>query len=114
MPIKFPIPKPWAFFPKSGKKNLSKDRSHRPPRARQSRGTDHENALFDSLCTLFDNSYCLDTSFNSDVCTVSKRNYSVPLEHHVYDILSDTWVRQSSKPLPFIDVNVHTVLERLY
>ena len=23
MPIKFPIPKPWAIFPKSGKKNLN-------------------------------------------------------------------------------------------
>ena len=25
MPIKFPIPKPWAIFPKSGKKNLDKE-----------------------------------------------------------------------------------------
>ena len=139
----------------------SKDNIKRPPLARQSRPSNHENAVFDALCTLFDDnigfdfdgcindnmctvhknthghneysdsnrcindtmctvskgtyidSKCFESNCctNDNVCTMSMHSFTVPLEHHVYDTLSDTWVRRNStcKPQPFINVDIQTI-----
>ena len=137
----------------------SKDNIKRPPRARQSRPSNHENAVFDAFCTLFDDnvgfdfdgcindnmctihksthghneysdsnrcindtmctvskgtyidSECFESNCctNDNVCTMSMHSFTVPLEHHVYDTLSDTWVRRNSKPQPFINVDIQTI-----
>ena len=137
----------------------SRDNIKRPPRARQSRPSNNENAVFDFLCTLFDdnvgfnldgcinanmctvhksthgnNEYsdsnrCInDTMFtvskgsyidsecfesncftNDNVCKMSMQSFTVPLEHHEFDTLSDTWVRRNSKPQPSINVDIQTI-----
>lgn len=53
--------------------------------------TEHESAVFDFLCatTSFDKNY---------------DRHVVQLDHHLYNQLSDTWVRQPSQPQPFIQV----------
>ena len=92
----------------------SKDNVKRQPRARQPRHSSNENAVFDALCTLFDyndiDNECFDSNqcINDKVCTVSKHDITVPLEHHVYDTLTDTWVRRNSKPQPYINVDIQT------
>ena len=48
--------------------------------------------IFDSLCSLSSS-----TANNSGQCSVS-------LDHHTYNQLTDTWIRQASKPQPFIKV----------
>ena len=48
--------------------------------------------VFDSLCSLSSS-----TANNSGQCSVS-------LDHHTYNQLTDTWIRQASKPQPFIKV----------
>ena len=50
--------------------------------------------VFDSLCSL---SLSSSTANNSGQCSIS-------LDHHTYNQLTDTWVRQASKPQPFIKV----------
>ena len=50
--------------------------------------------IFDSLCSL-----SLSAANNSGQCSVS-------LDHHTYNQLTDTWIRQASKPQPFITVTV--------
>lgn len=88
----------------------SKDYPRRPARYQPARTVDHENAVFDALCTLFDQpSDEVDSDTSDEVSTVSRGSHSVPLDHHVYDTLSDTWIRRSSKPQPFINVTVQTL-----
>ena len=48
--------------------------------------------IFDSICSLSSS-----TTNNSGQCSVS-------LDHHTYNQLTDTWIRQASKPQPFIKV----------
>ena len=45
--------------------------------ARQSRPSNHENAVFDALCTLFDDNvgFDLDGCINDNVCTVHKSTH---------------------------------------
>lgn len=42
------------------------------------------------------------------MCILLQGIISVRLDHHVYDNLSETWVRRSSKPQPFINVTIQT------
>ena len=35
-------------------------------------------------------------------------NFTVPLEHHVYDMLVDTCVHRNPKPQPYIIVDIQT------
>ena len=56
---------------------------------------EHESAIFDSLCEV----------------TTLGHHRSIVLEHHLYNQLSDTWVRQSSKPQPFIKLTVRALRE---
>ncbi|MCG8044423.1 MAG: reverse transcriptase family protein, partial [Candidatus Thiodiazotropha endolucinida] len=100
----------------------SKDYTARKARRQPPRDPDHENAVFDALCTLFDQSSrevdptmeLFDLSSRDggptmdNVCSVTRGNHTIPLDHHVYDNKSDTWVRRSSKPQPFINVTVQT------
>ena len=53
----------------------------KPPQAQKNNAPDTEGAIFDSLC------------YSS--CPIS-------IDHHLYNALNDCWVRQSSKPQPFI------------
>lgn len=53
--------------------------------------TENEGAVFDSLCAM--------TSYDKNY----ERNV-VNLDHHLYNSLSDTWIRQASQPQPFINV----------
>lgn len=59
---------------------------------------EHESAIFDSLCVL--------TTLGHHRC---KR--SIALQHHLYNQLSDTWVKQSSRPQPFIKLIVKALPE---
>ncbi|RLC10819.1 MAG: hypothetical protein DRI57_19860 [Deltaproteobacteria bacterium] len=51
-----------------------------------------EGAVFDSLCTM--------TTYDP------VNDKSITLDHHMYNQLSDTWTRQSSKPQPFVQLTV--------
>ena len=55
----------------------------KPPQAQKNNAPDTEGAIFDSLCC--------------SSCPIS-------IDHHLYNALNDCWVRQSSKPQPFITV----------
>ena len=52
-----------------------------------------ENAVFDALCTA--------TSFSK-----TRDGYMIHLDHHLYNHLKDRWIRQSSKPHPFLTLTV--------
>ena len=55
----------------------------------------HESAVFDALCAA--------SSVNG-----GRRRKSMPITmgHHLYDHLSDTWIKKLSKPQPFIRVTI--------
>ena len=40
-----------------------------------------------------------------------KTRYSVALDHHIYDQLSDTWINKGSKPQPYISLTAKVALE---
>ena len=63
-----------------------------------SKTEEYEGAVFDTLCTLT-------TSAQHD----SKRG--INLDHHLYNHLSDTWVKQHSKPQPFVNLTVRATQE---
>ena len=74
----------------------NKDNPRRPRPSRNPTGTmdnDEEGAVFDALCTI--------STFGQH-----KGRRSINLDHHLYDNLCDRWVRQASKPQPFVQVNV--------
>ena len=74
-------------------------RNHQPSMCRSSKSSDkkqyaeHEGAIFDSLCVAMD----YNSSFDDKVFT---------LDHHVYDNLTDTWTRKTSRPQPYVNVTV--------
>ena len=76
-------------------------RSKDKPKAQRSDIVPSSAAVFDALCNINDHVTAFDNS-----CTVNDSNFehSVCIDHHVYDKLSDTWVRQKSKTQPFINV----------
>ena len=54
---------------------------------------DREGAIFNTLCTV----------------TASGNRYgrkAIALDHHLYDMLSDTWVKKRSRPQPFMHLTV--------
>lgn len=51
----------------------------------------YEDNIFESLCVLFDITY----KYHA--------NKTVTLNHHLYDHLSDTWIKKRSKPHLFIN-----------
>lgn len=51
----------------------------------------YEDNIFESLCVLFDITY----KYHA--------NKTVALNHHLYDHLSDTWIKKRSKPRLFIN-----------
>ena len=55
-------------------------------KARPDRTSEQESAVFNTLCEL----------------TVQHNMASVSLDHHIYDYLSDKWLRRSSRPQPFV------------
>ena len=55
---------------------------------------EHGGAVFDSLCTI----------------QGPLRPRGLPIDHHVYDNLSQTWHRKRSSPQPFLNVTVKAVL----
>ena len=78
----------------------------RRPSHTQPKNFDKESALFDALCTV-DSSQI----HHQDVNIVNNNKHSIPLDHHVYDNLSDTWIRRSSKPQPFVRVSIQALPE---
>ena len=58
---------------------------------------EQEAAVFDSLCTVTTPSH--------------SQGRSIALEHHLYSHLSDTWVKQQSRPQPFIKLTVRVLRE---
>jgi hypothetical protein len=63
------------------------------------RDTLSSSAVFDALCSVHDtqpNIHC--TASDSGI------ERSIRIDHHVYDALSDTWVKQCSRPQPFVNV----------
>ena len=65
---------------------------------RSSPGAPHDNegAIFDALCS------CHTTE-------TPHHGSTVPLDHHVYDNLTNTWLKKRSSPQPFIDVTIRIV-----
>ena len=81
----------------------SKDKPQPPRRLNREQGPKHsspEDAVFDTFCSLFDRPVP-----DSAVCTLGK---AIPLDHHVYDELSKSWIQRNSKPQPFLNVTVQT------
>ena len=64
----------------------SKTRSLTPPRKTE---TETEGAIFDSLCT-------------TTSSTHKNRQRTITLDHHLYNHLSDQWLRKPSKSQPFL------------
>lgn len=73
----------------------SKDK---PKKVTQSRAEYYENAVFNALCMV---------SAKPD----SIPEKSLALDHHLYDNLSDTWIRRQSKSQPFINLNIRVTTE---
>jgi len=63
-----------------------------------SQKTEHEGAVFDSLCAAMN----YDSNFGSKVLT---------LDHHLYNDMTETWIRQPSKPQPYVNVTVQATVE---
>ncbi|XP_021365018.1 uncharacterized protein LOC110457888 [Mizuhopecten yessoensis] len=62
--------------------------------------------LFDALCSVHD-------SLQHHHCTVSDSGIerSICIDHHVYDELRNSWVKQRSKPQPFVNVTAKVTAE---
>ena len=59
--------------------------------------TTAEGAIFDLLCTIS--------------TTIHQGRKTIALDHHVYRQLSDSWVKQASKPQPFVKLNLEIAPE---
>ncbi|XP_061178429.1 uncharacterized protein LOC133187074 [Saccostrea echinata] len=59
----------------------------------------YESGVFESLCVL------------SDAACNHPSNKTIAIDHHLYDQLSDTWIRKRSKPQPFINVIIKLLPE---
>jgi hypothetical protein len=68
----------------------TKRKQKAPPKVTPSNpSADAEGAIFDSLCT------------TSNI-TAATNKTPIALDHHLYNHLNDCWVRQASKPQPFV------------
>jgi hypothetical protein len=74
-------------------KDKPKPKSRAPPETQTC-----ESAVFDALCSV--------TAFGHHV-----QGKSVVLDHHIYDQLSETWIKRSSAPQPYIDLTVSAPAE---
>ena len=61
-------------------------------------GDNSEGAIFTSLCVIA-------------ATGKYKGKRTLPLDHHLYNQLSDTWMKQASKPQPFIWLTVDALHE---
>lgn len=59
----------------------------------------YEGGIFESLCVL--------SNITSKYCA----NKTIALDHHLYDHLSDTWIKKRSKPQPFINLIIKLLPE---
>ena len=71
----------------------SKDKPKATTRAAPRSTNDCEGAVFDALCSIS----------NSDQY---RTRQTIAIDHHLYDHLSDTWVKKSSRTQPFINLTV--------
>ena len=69
-----------------------------PKRAPAPPHQDSGNAVFNALCNVSDSSQHR-----------SSGRKTIPLDHHVFDNLSDTWRKQRSTPQPFVTVTIKIV-----
>jgi hypothetical protein len=66
-------------------RSKDKPKADKPPTEK----TDNEGAIFESLCTV------------SNVTSTPTKKM-LELDHHLFDHLSNTWIKRNSKPQPFI------------
>jgi len=59
------------------------------------RNYDKESAVFDSLCTLNSSKSQNDEMNTINAHKQKRQQQSVPLDHHMYDSMTDTWVRRN-------------------
>ena len=59
---------------------------------------DCEGAVFDALCSISSHSQ-------------QRNGRTLAIDHHLYDNLSDTWVRKASKPQPFVNLAIRILPE---
>lgn len=59
----------------------------------------YEGGIFESLSVL------------SDITSKYHANKIIALDHHLYDHLSDTWIKKCSKPQPFINLIIKLLPE---
>ena len=71
----------------------SKDKPKAMPSATPRNHKDYEGAVFDTLCNIS----------NTDNIQTGK---AIAIDHHLYDHLSDTWIKKSSRPQPFINLSI--------
>ena len=89
----------------------SKDKPLR--RSSQAPKEDNEDAVFESLCTFFEQSANYNEPTQSETANVvnSTGSRATPLDHHVYNDLSDMWLKRRSTSQPYIQVNIKIVPE---
>jgi hypothetical protein len=77
--------------------SVCRSKTKSKPDTRTKLSDEYEGAVFDSLCALTTSDH-------------SGRKY-INLDHHLYHQLSDTWVKQTSKPQPFVNLTVGVLRE---
>uniref|UniRef100_A0A8C4Q621 Polyprotein n=1 Tax=Eptatretus burgeri TaxID=7764 RepID=A0A8C4Q621_EPTBU len=97
-------------------------RRRNKPKRTSASSNNNENAVFDTLCTVHVSAQRSNETPNIsehecnefDHVINSGRSHcerSITLDHHAYDKLSNTCIRKSSKPQPFVDVTVKIMCE---
>ena len=91
-----------------GKDRSKHTRSAKTPTKHRT-ADDCEGAVFDTLCPTLPQD--TDVSTGGSLCTIRASNQhsarqGLSLDHHIYDNLCDRWVRQTSKPQPYIIIDV--------
>lgn len=67
--------------------------------------------MFNTLCTLNSPQPQHDNLNTIQTNNVKGQRQSIPLDHHIYDSMTDTWVRRNSKPQPFVNITVRALPE---
>jgi hypothetical protein len=86
----------------------SKDNPKRQTQSRQ-HNLDKESAVFNTLCTLNSPQPQHDNLNTIQTINVKGQRQSIPLDHHIYDSMTDTWFRRNSTPQPFVIITVRAL-----
>ena len=77
------------------RKKDSINNQKQPPPKTDSADNDESGGLFNALCGLSD----------SSCYSARSHKQTLSLDHHVYDNMCDQWLRQASKPQPYVSVS---------